>query len=151
MEILPFDQYIVKVNGSNRLTKRNRRFLRVYEPAFPVTADFKPIDDEPSEQGDIPASDWGARVPLPNSSDPVDVDYAPAPVLRDNERQAVYTQQESEPVNNIPRVSPETVVNMSPEEPAQREPVIPVRRSTRATKGQTSKFEDFVTGQDFDD
>ena len=29
---MDYDQYIVKVHGSNRLTKRNRRFLRAYDP-----------------------------------------------------------------------------------------------------------------------
>ena len=29
---MDFDQYIVKVHGSNRLTQRNRRFLRAYDP-----------------------------------------------------------------------------------------------------------------------
>ena len=49
MEVLPFDQYIVKVSGSNRLTRRNRKFLRAYEPAFkqkeviiPVSQDVEP-------------------------------------------------------------------------------------------------------------
>ena len=32
VEIRDFDQYIVKVNGSGRLTIRNRRFLRKFEP-----------------------------------------------------------------------------------------------------------------------
>ena len=45
MEVLPFDQYIVKVS----LTRRNRKFLRAYEPAFtqkeviiPVSQDVEP-------------------------------------------------------------------------------------------------------------
>ena len=32
MEVLPYDQYVVKVDGSGRLTTRNRRFLRKYTP-----------------------------------------------------------------------------------------------------------------------
>ena len=34
MEVLLFDQYIVKVSGSNQLTRRSRSFLRVYVPAL---------------------------------------------------------------------------------------------------------------------
>merc|ERR1712055_1237113 len=34
VEVMPFDQYIVKVHGSNRLTRRNRKFLRAYVPAL---------------------------------------------------------------------------------------------------------------------
>ena len=33
METLNHDQYTVKIDGSGRLTKRNRRFLRVFKPA----------------------------------------------------------------------------------------------------------------------
>ena len=33
MEILPHDQYTVRIDGSRRLTRRNRRFLRSYHPA----------------------------------------------------------------------------------------------------------------------
>ena len=33
METSDHDQYVVKVDGSGRLTKRNRRFLRVFKPA----------------------------------------------------------------------------------------------------------------------
>ena len=35
MDILGFDSYLVKVDGSGRLTKRNRRFLRKFVPASP--------------------------------------------------------------------------------------------------------------------
>ena len=33
MEVLPFNQYVIKMDGSRKLTKRNRRFLRAYTPA----------------------------------------------------------------------------------------------------------------------
>ena len=32
VEVLPHDQYLVRVDGSGRLTRRNRRFLRAYTP-----------------------------------------------------------------------------------------------------------------------
>ena len=35
-EVRQFDQYIVKMDGSNRVSLRNRRFLRKYEPMFPT-------------------------------------------------------------------------------------------------------------------
>ena len=34
-EVRPFDQYVVKIDGSNRVSLRNRRFLRKYTPMFP--------------------------------------------------------------------------------------------------------------------
>ena len=33
VEVMPHHQYLVKVDGSGRLTRRNRRFLRKFEPA----------------------------------------------------------------------------------------------------------------------
>ena len=33
IEVLPHDQYVVRVDGSRRLTQRNRKFLRMYNPA----------------------------------------------------------------------------------------------------------------------
>ena len=32
MEALPHDQFVVRIDGSRRLTRRNRRFLRMYNP-----------------------------------------------------------------------------------------------------------------------
>merc|ERR1712015_83117 len=32
MEVLPYDKYVVQVDGSRRLTTRNRRFLKLYSP-----------------------------------------------------------------------------------------------------------------------
>ena len=32
MEALAYDQYLVRVDGSGRLTRRNRRFLRAFKP-----------------------------------------------------------------------------------------------------------------------
>ena len=32
MEVLPHDQFVVRIDGSRRLTRRNRRFLRMYNP-----------------------------------------------------------------------------------------------------------------------
>ena len=36
MQNLPNDQHIVKVDGSGRLTTRNRRYLRKFKPASPI-------------------------------------------------------------------------------------------------------------------
>ena len=34
VEVLPHHQYLVKLDGSNHVTRRNRRFLRRFEPAL---------------------------------------------------------------------------------------------------------------------
>ena len=41
-EVLPFDQYTVKVDGSSRVTVRNRRFLKLYIPAD-TSINYSPI------------------------------------------------------------------------------------------------------------
>ena len=33
MEVLLHDQFVVRIDGSRRLTRRNRKFLRMYNPA----------------------------------------------------------------------------------------------------------------------
>ena len=33
MEVLPHDQLVVRIDGLRRLTRRNRKFLRMYNPA----------------------------------------------------------------------------------------------------------------------
>ena len=46
MEALPFDQYTVKMDGSGRLTTRNRKFLRAYTPASVTTLPPLMVTDE---------------------------------------------------------------------------------------------------------
>jgi hypothetical protein len=36
VEVRPHDQYVVKIDGSSRISLRNRKFLRRYEPVFPM-------------------------------------------------------------------------------------------------------------------
>ena len=35
VEVRQFDQYVVRVDGSGRVTLRNRKFLRLYSPVIP--------------------------------------------------------------------------------------------------------------------
>ena len=44
MEVRQFDQYVIRVDGSGRVTLRNRKFLRKYSPVYAHPA---PIDDVP--------------------------------------------------------------------------------------------------------
>jgi len=73
MESLGKDQYWVKVDGSGRLTRRNRRFLREYTPATPRInrrLDVLPLPlPQDSQTGGTPAS----GTPMPpdaTSTDP---------------------------------------------------------------------------------
>ena len=42
VECKPYGQYVVKVHGSNRLTLRNRRFLRSYDPPSGIDKQMVP-------------------------------------------------------------------------------------------------------------
>ena len=51
MEVLPFDQYLVRVDGSGRVTRRNRQFLRIIGQGD-STADDTGIQDQSSSTAD---------------------------------------------------------------------------------------------------
>jgi hypothetical protein len=60
VEVLPHNQYTVKVDGSGRLTKRNRQFLRQYAPAtttieYPTTTTRSFVDSPVPERDESPA------------------------------------------------------------------------------------------------
>ena len=67
VEVLPFDKYTVKIDGSNRVTKRNRRFLRMFQPAA-IEISRNPSQDPPRPQP--------SNIPLPVTT-VVDVETQP--------------------------------------------------------------------------
>ena len=46
VEILPYDAYLIKMDGSGRITKRNRRYLR---PIIPFNTQLQQNNDVPSQ------------------------------------------------------------------------------------------------------
>ena len=88
VESLGFDSYVVKVDGSGRLTKRNRRFLRpirAYKDAVPVLAVPRPRGpmDAPGSVTQVVPDDqaFSNLVPEANTGVEVEVrDDVPAPV-----------------------------------------------------------------------
>ena len=151
-QVFPYDQYVVKIDGSNRLTRRNRRFLRAYKPA--VSYDPVPHVAIGEDIGEAPGSDWGARGVVtrsqasgPLSSAPgesvvppmiVDDDSA---LLEDSNSGSRDVVDEAEPSVDVPVVSPRRTVPVS-------ETI--VRKSGRANKGKTLRYEDYVVGQELD-
>ena len=61
MEVGAFDKYTIKIDGSGRLTNRNRRFLR------PVRS-YKEIISRPAPAAGAPAAD--KTVPPPTQAEP---------------------------------------------------------------------------------
>ena len=140
---------MVKVDGSGRLTRRNRRFLRSYKPA---AYSYKPVIVVEEDGEHVSAPDWGARgtvggdTPEDISSRPVVVreERSPSVPVRGDRSDNVYTP---EPTIDLPmrNVLPELdisgpVIRDQPE----------IRRSARSTKGQSSRFADYVTGQEYE-
>ena len=145
-EVFPYDQYVIKVDGSNRLTRRNRRFLRAYKPA--VSYDLVPNVN--MDEDEIPEPDWGARgvgnrskPSEPLSSGPGEHVVPPAVVSDslpslENSSRRLQDDNAGETMPCIPDRSPGPTVPVSK---------TVVRKSARANRGKTSRFEDFITGQ----
>ena len=123
VEILPFDQYVIKVDGSGRITKRNRRFLRLI-PAFTT------------DQLTLPEPEYAHPTPYrPNTASPV--------ATFDNEEQACITNEAGlEPPTTSPSEhTPLSSTLDSPSPKLQDTPEVSVpithtlmRRSTRTRR-----------------
>ena len=128
------------MSGSNRLTRRNRKFLRAYEPGLENKLNVR--NDKYARTPLV--SDWGAEGYIPSSSDMVDVPQQP--VLREDDGQITEQQH----VDERDHVTPGTEVSKD-DIVSRTEPVTIPRRSARSSKGKTSKFDDYVTGQGVED
>ena len=111
-EVLTHDQYLIKVDGSGRVTRRNRRFLRAYKTASTVI-ECAPPPCTPSTVGHSPLSPASLPVePLtPNAaSRPSVVPQSPNP----SDKQSVIipdsppTPAQHGPDDSVPPISPET-------------------------------------------
>ena len=87
MEVLPYQQYAVKMDGSRKLTTRNRKFLRAYVPAS-VTTKSQPITTD-LERGFTPFD-----ASLPNKVDEPDI-------LDDGSRRNISQDEGSGHVTNM--------------------------------------------------
>ena len=103
LEALGYDSYLVKVDGSNRLTKRNRQFLRCYKP-FQVDNDSPTLLPNASMPAYNPADTLSNQ--LPDFKDPADVDAdkantteanLPSPVAGPISKNPLNSNQPSDP------------------------------------------------------
>ena len=98
MEAGDHDQYMIKVDGSGRLTKRNRKFLRAFKPAT-MAIENSPVNKipeqtitpEPMINNDVNLRPEPHTVTIPNSDntptapDAVAVQMSPPKVTRRTE------------------------------------------------------------------
>ena len=162
MDCKEFDQYIVKVHGSNRLTLRIRQFLRSYD--LPANLGKQNVSSPDLQQ---PYMNKGAGKQKDSMED-VHVHVPPPaqgiPEPREVSRGSVDRDQgetSSDLENQVYEGSGQTAAQrdplaIEPGPPAVQEPVIPqpqpsVRRSSRSNKGETSRYKDFVTGEDVEE
>ena len=172
IEVLPHRQYKIRMDGSRRISLRNRQFLRKFTPIEHPLSNHT-HQEQPRETNepvpaivpnpDLPAPGYDGRqndlVQAPrngNDPEPPMLLY-PAPInLQENQSDAYQDAPSQSPVQSTNQGCTYPV-------PAEASPVggggpvgggmgaTPVlRRSTRSTRGQTTRFEDFVTGSQFD-
>lgn len=125
VEVKQFDQYLVKVDGSNRISLRNRKFLRKFTPYSQPMQNSPPLPDPP-----IPPL-------VPSSSPPIDNPHSPPPVKH--------------PELNMTNVPPEEQCNTDERSPpavdnttSEHSNTTPLRRSSRIRKPNPI-FNDYVT------
>ena len=154
-----FDQYIVKVHGSNRLTLRNRRFLRPYDPSASLGKQviFPPHfqnTDMNKGAGKQKKSTEDVHVPLPAQEPQEVVPRAVNPesdeVGSDVQDQVLQGDRQADAgVRDGPLVAGPMPAAVQGQVGPQ--PQAMVRRSSRSNKGETSRFKDFITGGDIEE
>ena len=102
IEVRQFDQYVVRVDGSGRVTLRNRKFLRKFEPVIPSPP---PMDDllyHVPQPRSLPPSTSRLAPPKPAQDSPVlSRPVATSPSHDDRDRPA------TDPVNPAPLAMPD--------------------------------------------
>ena len=146
IEDLGFDKYRVKVDGSGRVTDRNRQFLRKFTPVTPGMPGPKPntgiqLFDPTPAQSQVPSSSHSdSQTPNTLDRSHIHQHFDPSPILPETPISSPSTPRTADtpssptlPSFETPPSSP-VMTPMSPEIPAQQTspetPVLP-RRSTR--------------------
>ena len=142
VEYKDYDQYLVKVHGSNRLTLRNRRFLRAYDP--PASIDERLLSSPNLEDQEYPMNTGAGKQTRPGD----DVHFSiPSYGGQESESsEGVPCVPISEPITHDDDIAADPVRPASPVSPPRRE--AEVRRSSRVNKGKTSMFKDYLTGDE---
>ena len=121
MEVLDFDKYIVKVSGSGRLTTRNRRYLRKFEPHLSYdthTQRQQPI--LPTTSSKTPTSSHVTRPTVVNVQEATP---SPQPLLQDDQRE--------DPPNDSPQSSSTSTQEVASPRIERDSRNVPLRRSGR--------------------
>lgn len=143
-----FDQYVVKVDGSGRVTLRNRKFLRKYVPVKPseptVTIDQDLLLEKLCSQRK--GGDFAANRDITISSPPVPQPVVPSPIRSDQEEHpsctpTILTTQQPPPITVDTRIKPRrlTFSDNSPR-PLEDKPTTPTpKKSEPRRSGRESR------------
>ena len=165
LEQLPHDQYLVRMHGSGRMVRRNRRHLReittlttscdrMVAPARPASMILPPqaqrqVQPDSKPQNSSAEPDAATPVGSPGASPPADVNVADAPLLAPS-------AQAGAPPSEVPIQEPMSAPELTaplgpaPDDMAPRSPpppvtISPAPRPRRACVGQPMFWEkDFV-------
>ena len=150
-----FDQYIVVVDGSRRLTRRNRKFLRRFEPFDPTgRAHRETVKETPRKANNLERKLTDENLDRSNiNGNPFQVATGPPGVQeridQSPSRALVQSEARIDPLPVDRSSSRDTTEPETMEIPVTERlenPVIPSpRRSNRSNKGQTSRFKDYET------
>ena len=142
MEVLPHDQYQVKVECSKKLTLRNRRYLRKYTRFQPQQFEVRPVDREMGKQANarVPAQvAQGREVGDGRVEDPVPDQVIQEPVggevgVEDPVHDPVVRGPVGGEEVDDGELQPKTIM---------ADPVPTIRRSARVTR-VPAKYKDYV-------
>ena len=109
IEVKQFDQYVVRVDGSRRVTLRNRKFLRKYIPALDPTPTASP-----QRQPAIPIMPSENPRPLGITSNPTDLGEDIVPDTEPLPTQPMHPDRQTSPGQNHPTTLPPNTHAKSP-------------------------------------
>ena len=121
---LPHDQHVVKVDGSGRLTTRNRRYLRKFTSASPNIEFASPATTQPFATQPVTPKPTTVTAPEPYSPKLIKPQTPIAPD-KTRDKPQIYTQVPQNP--SVPHMTPD----MTPDSPIANEHVpLALRRLT---------------------
>ena len=143
VEVRQFDQYVIRMDGSGRVTLRNRKFLRKYVPVYPqkpsTTINQGIILPSPDHIPIIPARNLTTE-PLfliPDISNPNEQLLVPA----DSDRSILPLPDMNEKTTSLQPADTQVTASPPIVDPSPQENTTLVRTSTRIKK-QPAKFND---------
>ena len=175
VEVLPHRQYRVRVDGSRRITLRNRQFLKQYKPLIvedkPKPVVSKPMKETSRNPTDILESQLIPPVLIPQDeqcmlpklvpeqdeviTDPAQrthhLEQRPPPIPPPQPANCTQPHQLGTHAHADPH-SPPVVHQPGPDPPTgvHGPPAQQLRRSTRPNLGQNQKYFDSYTGQEYE-